>query len=184
MTLIRCFKKLDAILTGIEERLIYLLLASMLIIVFLAVLNRFLIQLPMSWSEEVARYLMIWAAFVGASLGVKHSVHISVDALVHAIPPAAQRMVALFGNMLGFAFCAWFFTIGAEFIGRLMDAGQLSPALRLPIYYAYAAVPCGFALMSLRYFINCVYFFCEKYSDAQDERRNIETTAIERGEQK
>lgn len=182
MTLISFFKKLDRILTGIEERLIYLLLASMLTIVFLAVLNRFLIQLPMSWSEEVARYLMIWAAFVGASLGVKRSVHISVDALVHAIPLAAQRLVAQFGNVVCFAFCAWFFTIGVEFIGRLMAAGQLSPALRLPIYYAYAAVPCGFALMSVRYLINFVYFFYEKNSDVRDESLNIGNTTIERSE--
>lgn len=184
MTIIGFFKKLDGILTGLEERLIYLLMASMLVIVFLAVLNRFLIQLPMSWSEEVARYLMIWAAFVGASLGVKNSVHISVDALVHAIPPAAQRMVTQLGNVVSFAFCAWFFYIGAEFIGRLMDAGQLSPALRMPIYYAYAAVPCGFALMSVRYLINFVYFFYEKNSDVRDENLNIEGGAMERGKQK
>jgi len=183
MTIIGFFKKLDGILTGIEERLIYLLMASMLTIVFLAVLNRFLIQLPMSWSEEVARYLMIWIAFVGASLGVKHSVHISVDALVHAIPPAAQRMMAQLGNVLSFAFCAWFFYIGAEFIGRLMDSGQLSPALRMPIYYAYAAVPCGFALMSVRYLISFVYLFYEKSSDVRNESLNIEG-AMERGKQK
>jgi len=165
MTIIGFFKKLDGILTGIEERLIYLLMASMLTIVFLAVLNRFLIQLPMSWSEEVARYLMIWIAFVGASLGVKHSVHISVDALVHAIPPAAQRMMAQLGNVLSFAFCAWFFYIGAEF------------------YYAYAAVPCGFALMSVRYLISFVYLFYEKSSDVRNESLNIEG-AMERGKQK
>lgn len=179
MTLIGFFKKLDGMLTGIEERLIYLLLASMLTIVFLAVLNRFLIQLPMSWSDEVARYLMIWAAFVGASLGIKRSVHISVDALVHAMPPAARRSVTQLGNVVCFTFCAWFFYIGAEFIVRLIDAGQLSPALRLPIYYAYAAVPCGFALMSVRYLINFVYFCYEK---GGDESLNIENTAIERGE--
>ena len=157
MTLYKLFNKLDAVLTGIEERVVYFLLAAMLTIVFVGVFNRFLIQLPMPWSEELARYLMIWAAFVGASLGVKRAVHISIDALVLVLPAGAQRLIALLANMASCILCAWFFYIGIEFIGRMINTGQLSPAMRIPIYIAYSAVPCGFMLMAIRYFLKCVY---------------------------
>ena len=49
MALFRFFSKLDAVLTKVEEVVIYFLLATMLMVVFLGVFNRTLIQLPMPW---------------------------------------------------------------------------------------------------------------------------------------
>lgn len=169
MAVLKFFERIDSILTGIEEKVIFALLASMLVVVFMAVVNRFFFQWPMSWAEEVARYLMIWAAFIGASLGVKHSVHISVDALVHAIPATAQRKLELAVSVLGMSFCAWFSYIAIGFIGSLINTGQLSPALRIPIYLAYASVPCGFILMSVRYLIKTVYISLERKNSNNDD---------------
>ena len=159
MALYRFFNKLDAVLTKVEERVIYFLIATMLTVVFLGVFNRTLIQLPMPWLEELARYLMIWAAFIGASLGVKRAVHISVDALIMLLPLAAQRLMNFVAYMASCILCAWLFYIGFEFVGRVLNTGQVSPAMRIPMYTAYAAIPCGFLLMSIRFFLKCVFFF-------------------------
>lgn len=168
MSFYKTLKLFDSILSNIEEWIVYILLAGMLTVVFLGVINRSFIHMSIPWSEELARYFMIWGVFIGASLGLKRSVHISVDALILIIPKFLQQIVTLFGNMVGFIFCAWFFYIGAEFIDRMMNMGPLSPALRMPMYIAYAAVPCGFALMSIRYLMSCLYFICEH------KRKNIE----------
>ena len=49
--------------------------------------------------------------------------------------------------------------LGFEFVGRVLNTGQVSPAMRIPMYTAYAAIPCGFLLMSIRFFLKCVFFF-------------------------
>ncbi|WP_036191548.1 TRAP transporter small permease [Marinobacterium lacunae] len=170
MPFYKILKKLDYILSNVEEKIIFTLLAGMLAVVFLGVLNRISLQIPMSWSEEVARYLMIWVTFIGASLGLKRSVHISVDALILSTPKSAQRFINLFGNIIGFTFCILFLYIGIEFIGRMINSGQLSPALRIPIYFAYAAVPSGFFLMSLRYLASVMQFFFDKDSTSIDSK--------------
>ncbi|WP_172118853.1 TRAP transporter small permease [Halomonas hibernica] len=159
MALYRFFNKLDAVLTKVEERVVCFLIATMLTVVFLGVFNRTLIQLPIPWLEELARYLMIWAAFIGASLGVKRAVHISVDALIMLLPVAAQRLMTFIAYMASCILCAWLFYIGIEFVGRVINTGQLSPAMRIPMYTAYAAVPCGFLLMTFRFFLKCIFFF-------------------------
>ncbi len=161
MFLHKKIEKIDAVITFIEEWLVYILMSGMLLVVFFGVVNRSFFNISIPWSEEVARYLMIWCVFVGASLGVKRSVHISVDTLVIILPSKVKRIFEILSYAVCFIFCSCFFYIGAEFIGRMMTMGQLSPALRMPMYIAYAAVPCGFALMSMRYLINVVYFFFE-----------------------
>lgn len=170
MSFYKILKSFDSILSSIEEWIVYILLAGMLTVVFLGVINRSFFHFSIPWSEELARYFMIWGVFVGASLGLKRSVHISVDALVLIIPKSWQAVVELLGNMLGFIFCAWFFYIGAEFIGRMINMGQLSPALRMPMYIAYSAVPCGFALMSIRYLMSCFYLI---YKHKKENINNI-----------
>lgn len=176
-------KSFDSVLSFIEEWLLFFLLAVMLAVVFFGVLNRSLIQASIPWSEELARYLMIWGVFVGASLGVKRSVHISVDALVLLMPEKVKHLFSLLAYVVGFVFCAWFFYVGCEFIGQMMNMKPLSPALRVPMYYAYAAVPVGFGLMALRYLMSCVYFIFGS-DDQGAEEVSIEESVYGSGELK
>jgi len=44
-------------------------------------ISRFVLRDSLSWSEELARYLMVWATFIGASIGVKRGSHVGVEAL-------------------------------------------------------------------------------------------------------
>lgn len=156
MSVFKFLRTFDRVQTRIEEMLLLALLGSMLLVVFLGVINRFVINLPMSWSEELARYLMIWAAFVGASLGVKHATHITVDSLVSIFSNKARGHISLVVNVACCIFCMWIFYIGFVFMEKLMMTGQVSPAMRAPIYYAYIAVPLGFLMMGSRYLINLI----------------------------
>ena len=176
MTLYKISKKVDDLISFFEENLIFLMLAGMLLVVFFGVVNRIFFQFPMAWSEEVARYLLIWVVFLGGSLGIKRSIHISVDALIIIVRPAFQKFISLFVCVVGFVFCAWIFYIGADFVSRLISTGQLSPALRMPIYIAYAAVPCGFGLMALRYFIRLILFFNKR--ELKDYKVNSTELAV------
>lgn len=152
----------DDAMDFVEERLLYALLLSMLIVVFLGVLNRYVLPFSMRWTEELARYLMIWVAFIGSSLCVRKSLHISVDALVNVFPETVKKWLELLAYIICMLFCVWLFLISYGLVERLATTGQLSPSMRVPVYYAYAAVPVGFALMSIRYFIKILKFSVHK----------------------
>jgi C4-dicarboxylate transporter DctQ subunit len=144
-------KKIDKILEPIERLMITLLLAAMVIIVFWAVINRFILKVPLAWSEEISKYLSIWAAFFGASLGVKRRAHIGVEAFVGMLPKTLHKYVSFLTTAICFIFGIALAYIGFGFCAKLAATGQLSPAMRIPIMWAYAAVPAGGALMALRY---------------------------------
>jgi len=149
-------KKLDEIMTNIEDHLVAILLIAMTAITFWGVITRFILNDSSSWAEEAARYLTIWAVFIGASLGVKKGAHIGVEAFVVALPKRAQRYIGIVTTVCCLLFCVAITYVGIEYTQRLMKTGQMSPAMRIPIVFAYAAVPAGCLLMAIRYLMKLV----------------------------
>lgn len=167
----RFIKKIDKFLTPIEEYAITIFLLFMTFITFWGVVNRFVLKESLSWSEEMARYLSIWAAFIGASLGVKKGVHIGVEAFVQFLPEKAQRYISIITTVFCIIFCGAIAYIGYGYSLKLISTAQLSPAMRIPIAWAYAAVPVGCALMTLRYVMVLI-----------EEIVNLKNGMAERGE--
>jgi len=149
-------EKFDDYLTRIEEYTVALLLFVMTFAIFMSVVERFLIQLGWTWVEEFARYLSVWAAFIGSGLAAKKGAHIGIEAFVQILPIKIRKVEVIAVYAIGFLFSVAVFWIGISFLFKLNESGQLSPALGIPITWAYAAVPVGFALMGIHYFIKLI----------------------------
>ena len=67
------WKKLD---DNFEEYLVMFLMLVMIITAFAQVIFRFVIQMSLDWSEELARYAFLWCMFISAGMAVKHRRHI------------------------------------------------------------------------------------------------------------
>jgi hypothetical protein len=63
--------------------------AVMSVVVMLQILFRFVIYIPLPWSEELARYLMIWTGMVGSFVALREGRHIGVTLVVNRLPPRA-----------------------------------------------------------------------------------------------
>ncbi len=149
----RIVKIIDKILTFIEKYMIALLLIVMMGIAFSGVIARFVMNSPLSWGDELSRYLSIWAVFLGASLGVRRGAHIGVEAFIRMVPKNAQQYITILTTLVCIVFCCAVTFVGYDYALRLLKTGQLSPAMRIPIVWAYAAVPVGCLLMTIRYFM-------------------------------
>lgn len=147
----RILNKIDDVLTFIEEHMIAVLLFVMMGIAFYGVIARFVLHNSLSWGDESSRYLSIWAVFLGASLGVKKGAHIGVEAFVMMAPEKAQKYIMILTTLIGITFCCAVTFIGFDYTLKLLKTGQLSPGMHIPIAWAYAAVPVGCLLMTLRY---------------------------------
>ena len=94
---------------------------------------------PLSWSEELTRFLLVWATCVGAAIGVKEHIHIGIDVLVNLLPRVGKKIVAVVVQLILCCFDVFLLRAGAMLVQKTMN--QPSPAMRLPMGYVYLAVP-------------------------------------------
>ena len=147
---------IDRKLTVAEQAVVAALLIVMTLMIFVAVIERFVFQMGITWLEELSRYVSVWAAFVGSSLAAKKGAHIGIEAFVQLLPPRARRWEDLLVDLVGVVFSAVVVTVGVGFLNRLVLTNQISPAMRINMVWAYAAVPVGCALMGVHYVIKFV----------------------------
>jgi C4-dicarboxylate transporter DctQ subunit len=153
----------------IENTIVTAALGTMIVVIFLQIVLRYFsaMDLPLGalmdyvrdgaqfvlpWSEEVARYAMIWAVFVGAGMGAKIGVHVGVDAVVRLFPPVAMKCAIILSGLCSTAFCLALTGLGAVLLNIMWETGQVSPGLEIPMVWAYLAVPVGGVLTALRFF--------------------------------
>ena len=123
------------------------LLFLLVLVILLGVIFRFVFQSPLSWSEELGRYFFIWIIFLGSTLGFLSKSHLGIDIIVKSIPWKFQRIVVILGLLIVLLFLGIVIYYGC--ILAKMNMNQPSPAMRIPIGYAYAALPVGGLLMSI-----------------------------------
>jgi TRAP-type C4-dicarboxylate transport system permease small subunit len=138
-------KKLEDAVSIFEKGLSLLLLLSMVVVVFLQVLTRYVFEAPLSWTEELSRYCLVWLSFIGAAMALKAKGHFAVEYLIHKFPQRFHRTAEL----------ALLVIIGV-FLVALLDTGitvfqvthmQTSPALQVPMSYVYFSIPVGALFM-------------------------------------
>jgi TRAP-type C4-dicarboxylate transport system permease small subunit len=113
------------------------------------VLTRYVTAQPAPWSGEVAAIAFAWLIFLGASVGFKRGMHVSIDALMRILPQSIRRPLAAMVDLLVLAFCLYVTWLAIGFTVRTWD--NPTSVLRLPQSVTYAAPAVGFAFMTLRY---------------------------------
>ncbi len=79
----------------VVEAVCAVLMVALAVIVFVQVFNRFVLQTPLAWSEDLAMLLYQWVVFVGAALGVKRLRHFGIELVVRQFPERWRRRIAL-----------------------------------------------------------------------------------------
>lgn len=97
-------KKLISIYNKLEEYFLVYTMILMVIIVFVQVIFRYILNNSLSWSEELVRYIFIWQVWLGASLGMRINEHIRVDMFVKLLPNVPQKILGILTDLLVLAF--------------------------------------------------------------------------------
>jgi len=140
--------------TLIEYVLIFLMGLSVLNVLW-QVITRFLLNNPSSYTEEIARFLLIWIGLIGAAYGIGRKIHLAIDVLRQKLPEDKKRVVNLLihGVVLLFAFTVMI--IGGIYLVILtFELRQISAALQLKLGYVYLAVPLSGILMAFYSLVN------------------------------
>ena len=144
-----------------------LALVAMTSLIFLQVLVRFVfaklqIQFSVPWTEELSRYLMIWAVFIGAAVVARRADALAVEALVLAVPPTAGRVIKFSAHALALFFYGCIFMLGLDWLefGRSEDA----PVLGIQMAWIYASMSVGAALT----IVNAIGLLVEVWVEKKD----------------
>jgi TRAP-type C4-dicarboxylate transport system permease small subunit len=132
-------------LNRVAEWVMAVLLAVLTLLVGAQIAGRFLFGYSLFWSDELARFLLVWIAFLGMSVGIRRGAHPGVDSLVRTLPPAWAR-AAFLGTI---TCCLLFFLVmvGHGTLLVLRTWVQRSPSLGLRMSLPYLAVPTAGLLM-------------------------------------
>jgi TRAP-type C4-dicarboxylate transport system permease small subunit len=135
-------KNLRRLLEKIIAYVLIILMAANVLNVIWQVFTRFVLRHPSSFSEELARYLLVWVGVLGGAYAVGKKIHLAIDILPTKLTGKSQIGLGLF-----IQFCILAFAVFVLFIGgwRLVDLtlslNQISAALRIKLGYVYLVLP-------------------------------------------
>lgn len=138
-------KRLEHIFVTLNSWALILMLSAMALIVGANIALRYLTSHSLPWADEAARYLMIWLTFTGAGLILRIGGHVAITNLQDALPGAGARLLRAGIVLALLVFFAFMVHVGWQYAQRMQF--QVTPALRLPFLYVYAAMPVGFGLL-------------------------------------
>jgi TRAP-type C4-dicarboxylate transport system permease small subunit len=122
-----------------------IILTGMTVLVFMAVIYRYFLLQPISWGEEMARFMFIALSMFGAALAVKDRSHFTITILTSRFPRSVRAWLQI-GIALGTSLLLGI-VIDKGWRLTLLNQNQESPALGVPMSIPYSAVPVGAMLM-------------------------------------
>ena len=134
-------------LAWVTDRVAALLLALLVLDVWLGVFARYVLPLPITFMEELARYLMIWVALIAVSSGIPRREHIGVQVLFERLPPGFRRLLLAAIDLLAIGFFVFLALYGLGMVERggntftmIYGASKSLPFAAVPVGAALAAV--------------------------------------------
>jgi TRAP-type C4-dicarboxylate transport system permease small subunit len=137
--------RVSDVLNRVCELTLMLFLSAMTVAVFLEILFRYLFHFPLFWTEEFARYCLVWSSLLGASIALKRGEHIAVTLFLNRFPPPARHVMMLVAEISVAAILAVILWGGINLV--MVTTRQLSPALRISMALPYSALPVAASVM-------------------------------------
>lgn len=133
---------------------------------FFQIISRYLLKIPTPWTEEAARYLMIWMALLASGLAFQKGDHFNFDIITSRLKQRYRKPLILFTNFLTLPFlgCLIFWGISQAKLGFF----TLSPGLQITMFIPYLALPVSSLIMVLNLFLH-------SYTVYQKEDQRIES---------
>lgn len=131
------------------------LLLVMTLVVALQVVFRYLLGASLTWSEELGRYLLVWITFLGAGIAFKRGAHMGFTLLLGSMAVRLQTIAQTITliSILGFLGIAIWKGIQLA----VFNMAQHSPAMGVPIGFAYLAIPTGCLIMGVHAFEELIH---------------------------
>jgi TRAP-type C4-dicarboxylate transport system permease small subunit len=159
-------KQITRILDAILTRALIVLMVALVASVSWQVVSRYVFSSPSSWTEEVARFLLIWIGVLGASYAFRTGVHLGLDILPKKLTGNSAKILKLFTllSVMGFSIAVLVIG-GGNLVALTWELKQYSAVLGLPIAFVYSVIPIAGALI-------CFYAIAAAMGDEVGDPQN------------
>jgi TRAP-type C4-dicarboxylate transport system permease small subunit len=145
-------------------------IGGMTAIVIAGVFFRYVLLRPIGWSEEAARYLMIWAASLAVSLGIMKGEHVGLTFIIQTFPSKLERFVSI-GTNLAILVFLWVLTERGYGIA-IQGQKQISSLLSVSMIWSLIAIPiAGFLAMLQTTFLILKRIFIPPATQEEDQTK-------------
>ncbi|MCD6252875.1 MAG: TRAP transporter small permease [Thermotogae bacterium] len=155
-------KKISDFLEKGINWILFLLLSAMVCFIFTQVFSRFVLNRPLSWTEELSRHLMIWMAFLAASVGYRRGVHLSINLVEERLKGWSKRIYQLLLTIPAVVFLGYMTFYGFKLVEK--TSVQVASALQYKMSYVYLSIPVSALLM--------LFFSAEKFLQIISSKRS------------
>ena len=122
-------------------------LAMMVLLVFFQIITRAILGSSLAWSGELARYLMVWITFLGASFAFQYGAHVSVNYFIQKFPIKLANIIVIVTAAVTATFLIVLFREGIKFMH--VAQFQKASALGISMSYVYSIIPISSVLILL-----------------------------------
>ena len=136
-----------------EDWLAFVIFWSLAFIVFLQFFTRYVLNDSLAWTEEIARYGLMWVVFIGGAMVTRRNTHIAVELLSNVMKPGRMRQVLLAAiDIVKLAFIGFLAFVSVTITERM--GIQRMTVFDLSMSWVYAGVSLGCFLMLFRQIIS------------------------------
>jgi len=138
-------ERLNLIVLKMETYLGVVLIGSMLGLIFINILMRYLLTAPIYWSDELASYLFVYSTLLSAASAIQHDSHVRVGVIFNKLPLRVQKLFLILQYLLIFGVSLVLFMATFKIFRTLGP----SPAMQIHEKYIYLILPVTFVLFFL-----------------------------------
>lgn len=144
-------RKINKLFDFLEEFLLVVILAVMIVMNFLNVVFRYLLpQSPFSYTEELTLLLFVWATMIGIACGIKRGAHTGMSLITDRLPPTIHRIVIVIATLLMCVFSVAVIYSGITLVKNNAKFGNILTALNISANWKSMAFPVGGVMMLYR----------------------------------
>ena len=146
----RTLKKIGKIYNNIEEKFLLFLLAVMVIVVFYAVIRRYVFNSSLVWSDEISRFIFMWLIWFATSVGFRDNNHIRMNVLYNSLKPVGKLILDIISDILVYLASILVAYYGFDYCIRLFNNGLVAPGTHLPYFIIYGCLPVSMVIVLVR----------------------------------
>lgn len=167
--MVKRIQKINTFLVSCEALLISVSLMSMVTLAFTQIILRNFLDSAIAWANPFVQNMVMWIAFIGASIATKEKSHLKLDIISKFLPIKAKIFCELLVHLLSLVVLYYLSQASIEFIKLEMEYPS-SHVGKFPGWYFLMIIPSGFVVITLRHLVLIVEdFYSIKNPEAYQE---------------
>jgi len=146
----RLFLLLDTVIGVINRTIAAVGITAGIVLAFANVVGRYVFDYSITWASELTMYFFLWSMFFAVAYTFKLDGHISIDLLVEYVDKRVAKGMMLLSRIVTFVYLAVVAYYGYEYILLVIDMGETSVDLEIPMWIPYLVIPIALGLAAYR----------------------------------